>query len=241
MAADRLHPLQQGKGLRGEWHPVGALHLHPVAGDIPSLVLKIDLIPTGAGRFTWTHQRVKAPLNLATGGGIKTTVGNVGHQRRQFVRLEGGHVFLGRLLEHFANGSAGVSGQQTMVNRVVEDLIDTLTEAAHGLMLAVCLKGAQQCNYLRGADLVDRQGANERQHVQFKGTPCVVGVGFAHIVALQLQPLGGHPLKVFRLASCSAFAMAARSSWWVLGSMLSASRARACPRRSRAAERVTSG
>ena len=74
---------------------------------------------------------------------FQATVGNVGHQRRQFVRLEGGHVFLGGLLEHFADRGTGVGIEQAVVNGVVEDLVYPLTQPAHCLQLAISLNRAQ--------------------------------------------------------------------------------------------------
>ncbi|MNH35054.1 hypothetical protein D3C79_957060 [compost metagenome] len=70
VATDRLHALQQGQRLRGEWNTMGAFHLHSIGGYVPNPVIKIDLIPTGARRFTRAHQGVKAPFNLATGGWV---------------------------------------------------------------------------------------------------------------------------------------------------------------------------
>ncbi|MNI37352.1 hypothetical protein D3C73_914410 [compost metagenome] len=67
VAADRLHPLQQGQRLWGQRNPVGALHLHPVSGDVPNLGLHVYLIPAGARRLTRANQGVQAPFNLTAG------------------------------------------------------------------------------------------------------------------------------------------------------------------------------
>ncbi|MNN95703.1 hypothetical protein D3C81_2145520 [compost metagenome] len=52
-------------------------------------------------------------------------------------------MLLGGLLEHFANGGAGVGIKQAVVNGVVEDLVYPLTQTAYCLQLAISLNRAQ--------------------------------------------------------------------------------------------------
>ncbi|MNO01381.1 hypothetical protein D3C76_1464870 [compost metagenome] len=52
-------------------------------------------------------------------------------------------MFFGWFLEHLADSCAGIGVEQTMIDAVVENLVDALAQATHGLQLAIGFKGAQ--------------------------------------------------------------------------------------------------
>ena len=82
-----------------------------------------------------------------------------------------------------------------MIHAVIQDFVHPLAEAANGLKFAVCFQRAQQFNHLRGTDLIDRYGTDERKHIHLEGAPRIFSIFLSHAMAFQIQPLGGHVFK----------------------------------------------
>ena len=165
-------------------------------------LVEVDVCPSGGRRLGRASHGVQLPFDQAAGGSFDAGVRDFHHELGKLIGWKRGHVLFLGFLEDRPNSTEGVREDQSGVDPVGHDLVESLAQSFHCFEAAFGLDWAKQLDDHRGGDFRERRCFQVWENVQRERAPNVFGVGRGDGILLQLEPGGRHVLEgVFRLCS----------------------------------------